>query len=75
MLLSSGSGKKLNGMKKGTNKMEILFFAFVVLALVRKISDLVWERNDLIYFKNQKQLSPRDFSKLMDLAESLKIKY
>ena len=33
------------------------------------------ERNDLIYFKNQKQLSPRDFSKLMDLAESLKIKY
>ena len=75
MLLSSGSGKKLNGMKKGTNKMEILFFAFIVLALVRKISDLVWERNDLIYFKNQKQLSPRDFSKLMDLAESLKTKY
>ena len=33
------------------------------------------ERNDLIYFKNQKQLSPRDFSKLMDLAESLKVKY
>ena len=33
------------------------------------------ERNDLIYFKNQKQLSSRDFSKLMDLAESLKIKY
>ena len=55
--------------------MEILFFAFIVLALVRKISDLVWERNDLIYFKNQKQLSPRDFSKLMDLAESLKTKY
>ena len=75
MLLSSGLGKKLNGMKKGTNKMEILFFAFIVLALVRKISDLVWERNDLIYFKNQKQLSPRDFSKLMDLAESLKTKY
>ena len=33
------------------------------------------ERNDLIYFKNQKQLSSRDFSKLMDLAESLKVKY
>ena len=33
------------------------------------------ERNDLIYFKNQKQLSSRDFTKLMDLAESLKIKY
>ena len=47
MLLSSGSGKKLNGMKKGTNKMEILFFAFVVLALVRKISDLVWEREQV----------------------------
>ena len=33
------------------------------------------ERNDLIYFKNQKQLSSRDFSKLMDLAESLKVKF
>ena len=33
------------------------------------------ERNDLIYFKNQKQLSSRDFTKLMDLAESLKVKY
>lgn len=33
------------------------------------------ERNDLIYYKNQKQLSTRDFSKLMDLAESLRIKY
>lgn len=33
------------------------------------------ERNDLIYYKNQKQLSTRDFSKLMDLAESLKTKY
>ena len=33
------------------------------------------ERNDLIYFKNQKQLSSRDFTKLMDLAESLKVKF
>lgn len=24
--------------------MELLFFAFVVLSLVRKISNLVWER-------------------------------
>ena len=64
MLLSSGSGKKLNGMKKGTNKMEILFFAFVVLALVRKISDLVWER-ELV----KKKLGESNYNYLLKRGE------
>ena len=33
------------------------------------------ERNDLMFLKNQKKLSPRDFNKLKELAERLRTVY
>ena len=33
------------------------------------------ERNDYMFFKNQKKLSPHNYNKLKDLAESVKVRY
>ena len=44
--------------------MEILFFAFIVLALVRKISDLVWER-ELV----KKKLGESNYNYLLKRGE------
>ena len=33
------------------------------------------ERNDLMFLKNQKKLSPRDYNKLKELAERLRTVY
>lgn len=32
------------------------------------------ERNDLMFFKNTKKLLPRDYNRLMELKESVKVK-
>jgi len=33
------------------------------------------ERNDYMFFKNQKKLSPHNYNKLRELAERCKVKY
>lgn len=33
------------------------------------------ERNDYMFFKNQKKLSPHNYNKLKELAEMCKVKY
>ena len=33
------------------------------------------ERNDLIYFKNQKDMKTKDFNRLKDLADKCKVRY
>ena len=46
-----------------------------------KLIDSKWEhltdkeRNDFIFFKNQKKLSPHNYNKLRELAERCKVKF